>query len=296
MENNLKFFRFVTVYLLIIGISFTVNGQNVANPPNNSTIREFYPVSLDGITVPEYDYQRANKLPLTGYFEKSFEINGTSRTAKFYISSTAPIRSFFTVIAVPEGYNTTEFMVASGWQAIADKYGEGLVLLEPGNNRWGDTETELLYVNTVIDFYKSNGYFSIFGISYLIGYDGGGTALEAWAVANPLKVTSQAYVNSESLDNTYYSTYKTKLLDGLSSGYTPIEIPSNIKFAYSEVPVPTAYINSDLDRVSSGIKYWKEANDASGSSTISPDYFYGANVFAQSPSSDAWATKYRTYF
>jgi len=100
---------------MYIGISVSTNGQGMQGPVNNNVIREFYPVSLDTLAVPEYDYQRANKLPLTGYFEKSFIINGSTRTAKFYIAATAPIRSFFTVIAVPEAYNTTEFMVASGW-------------------------------------------------------------------------------------------------------------------------------------------------------------------------------------
>jgi len=167
-----------------------------------------------------------------------------------------------------------------------------LVLLEPGKNGWGDPDTELDYVNTVLNFYSRNNYFSIFGISYFVGYDGGGSALEAWAVANPLKVTSQAYVNSKSLNEIYYSTYKTKLMDGLSSGYIPIEIPDNLKFPFSEIPIPTAYINTDLDRVSNGLKYWKDASDVVGNGTTSADYFYGANVFPQSASSDAWATKY----
>src|SRR5690349_9149291 len=56
---------------------------------------------LDGRPYPAYDYSRANKLPreMTGYWSKSFDVGGTARTAKVYLSAETPIRSYFTVIA-----------------------------------------------------------------------------------------------------------------------------------------------------------------------------------------------------
>jgi hypothetical protein len=282
----------VAILLTIIFLSVYATGQPGMNTINRSAARNFTPFSLDKAAIPDFNFQRANKLPMTGYFEKSFDVNNIVRTAKFYIAPTAPVRTFFTVIAVPEGIKTTEFLVASGWFDIADKNEEGLVLLEPGNKGWGDWETEQGYINAVMNFYKQNGYFSIFGISYLIGYDGGGTALEAWAAANPLLVISQAFINSKSQSNAYYSRFDTIYMNGLSTGYTPVEIPEQIKFACNIVPVPTAFINSDLKRVSQAISYWKNANDANTPGISSPKYFYGANVFAQSKESDAWATAY----
>lgn len=273
-------------------LSLHTYGQPGMNRMDESVIREFTPVSLDEAPTPEYDFQRANKLPMTGYFEKSFDINGSTRTAKFYIAATAPVRTFFTVIAVPEGYNTTEFLVASGWHDIADKNEEGLVLLEPGSNGWGDAETEQDYVQAVMDFYARNNYFSIFGISYLIGYDGGGSALEVWAAEHPLLVISQAYVNSESQNDAFYSQFNTMYMDANSTGYTPFEIPDEIKLAYNEVPVPTAFINSDLSRVARGISYWKDVNDVISRSTSNSAYMFGADVFNQSEESDAWSTAY----
>ena len=38
--------------------------------------------TLDDAAFPDYNYTRANKLPLTGYFEKSFDVAGVKRTAK----------------------------------------------------------------------------------------------------------------------------------------------------------------------------------------------------------------------
>ena len=229
---------------------------------------------------------------MTGYFEKSFVLGADTRTAKIYISPTAPIRSFFTVIAVPNGVDTTEFMVKSGWKDIADKEEECLLLLEPGKKGWGKGEDEQAYVNAVINFYKGNRFFSIFGMHYLVGYGGGGAALEGWSAANPLFVPSQVFVNSESLGEAYYAQFASKLFDGKSTGYTPIEIPEAMKIAYNEVPVPTWYINDSLAKVEGSIKYWKSANDCVEAAVSKADYLYGSKVFAQSDKSNAWQTDY----
>ncbi|MGW8317225.1 MAG: hypothetical protein ACWGNV_16630, partial [Bacteroidales bacterium] len=71
-----------------------------------------------------------------------------------------------------------------------------------------------------------------------------------------------------------------------------LEIPDEKKFTISEVPVPTAFIHSDPERIVSGISYWKEANDADDITSSDPDFLLGAEVFDQSPESDAWATAY----
>ncbi len=283
----------VAAILLTAGsLSHPVSGQVEQNTAEEAPARVFTPVSLDDAPVPAYNFQRASKLPLTGYFVKSFDVNGINRTARFYIAAKAPVRSFFTVITVPEGTTTTDFLVASGWLDLADMNEEGLVLLEPGPGGWGDPQSEQDYIRPVMDFYSRNDYFSIFGISYLVGYEGGGSALEAWASANPLMVVSQAYVNSESLNRGFYEQFDTIYMEGLSSGYTPLKIPDDIRFACNEVPVPTAFIHRDPQRISEGLSYWKKVNDVADHGTSDPGYLMGAEVFAQSEDSDAWATAY----
>ena len=294
MKNNRVFKSafLVTVFLIQGCFSFFASAQTQAPAAANATIKIFTPVSLDNTAAPAYDYQRANKLPMTGYLEKSFDVNGTRRTAKFYIAATAPVRTFFTVIAVPDGVSTTEFLVASGWHDIADQKEEGLVLLEPGVNGWGSPAAEQDYIKAVMNFYKGNTWFSIFGLNYIVGYGGGGSAMELWAAANPLLVISQAYVNTVSQSEAYYSRFDTMYFDGLSTGYVPLKIPGDIKFAYNELPIPTAYLNSDLNRVSGGIVYWKSVNDVAPVKTSKTDYLYGADIYSQGANSDAWATAY----
>ena len=89
---------------------------------------------LDGRPYPAYDYSRANRLPaeMTGYWEKSFLLDGVPRTAKVYISAETPIRSYYTVIAIPDGVDTEVFLWKAGWIDMADRRGEALFVLEPG--------------------------------------------------------------------------------------------------------------------------------------------------------------------
>ena len=99
--------------------------------------KDAIPISLNGAPSPVRDPSIANGLPLTGYFERSFTVDGITRTAKIYIAPQAPIRSYFTVIAVPDGVATAEFLQETGWKDLADKTQEGLFVLEPGPGGWG---------------------------------------------------------------------------------------------------------------------------------------------------------------
>lgn len=252
----------------------------------------FVPRSLDNAPPPPYDYSRANHLPMTGYFERSFDVQGVRRTARIYIAPDAPIRAYFTVIAVPDGVDTDEFIMKSGWKAIADQNDEGLFILEPGPNGWLAPEQEQPYLQTAIGFYRNNDYFSIFGEHYLAGYGKGGSALEMWAASNPLQVCSQVYVETSTPDVAFYAQFSQKKFDGLSSGYKKIEIPEHLKISYNEVPVPTWYINSNLSSIATGLDYWKAANDCQSDAFSRPNYLLGSKVYPQSANSNAWQTDY----
>ena len=251
--------------------------------------------SLDGAALPVRDPSIANGLPITGYLEKSFVVDSKTRTAKIYIAAHAPIRSYFTVIAVPDGYTTEEFLRKSGWKDIADETQEGLFVLEPGQGGWGSFEDELNYVNAAMNFYMGapgagNSYFSIFGEHYLVGYGSGAPALEAWAAANPLKVISQVYVDSKGLKADYFDQFYTKEFDGTTAGYTPVEFPTGFTLIkYSEVVLPTWYINPDKGTISDSLAYWKDANDCEESP--GKDNVLG-RICAQADDSARWMTSY----
>jgi hypothetical protein len=69
-----------------------IEGPASAAPaPSSSGLGTAKP--LDGRPAPGYDYSRANRLPreMTGYWEKTFDVGGVTRTAKAYISPETPI-------------------------------------------------------------------------------------------------------------------------------------------------------------------------------------------------------------
>jgi poly(3-hydroxybutyrate) depolymerase len=251
------------------------------------------PQPLDGRPFPAYDYTRANRLPreMTGYWTKSFDIGGQTRTAKVYISPETPIRSYYTVIAVPDGVDTAEFLRKSSWVDVADRREEGLFVLEPGEDGWDDPASEAAYVEAAMAFYQSNRYFSIFGLHYLVGYGAGAPASEAWAVARPLRVISQVYVDSPGLSAGYLESYAAREFDGeTDAGYTTVVFPDGFDLIrYDETVLPTWFIHPDQESIGASLSYWRRANDTVDAGTA--DRTLGT-VFRQRRRSGRWMTSY----
>ena len=134
------------------------------------------------------DWTQASQLPLTGRFTASV---AEGRSVEVYIAEEASIRSYFTVIAVPDGVDTWKFLEDEGWLALADQKGEGLFVLEPGENGWGTAEEEAEYLSAAIGMLRSGnnanrvGVFSTFGEFYVVGYGQGAPLMELWAAQNP---------------------------------------------------------------------------------------------------------------
>lgn len=247
-------------------------------------------MSLNDLPFPDYDYSQANQLPMTGYFEYDLNIEGVDRTAKIYISENAPIRSYFTVIAVPDGVETGDFLDKTGWKAIADETAEGLFILEPGADGWGSYSEEAAYISAALRFFSSNKYFSIFGEHYFVGYGNGAPALEAWAAANPLKVISQVYLDSEGLDAAYFTPFETMTYGGTNGNYNPIVFPDGFEYiTVSEALLPTWYINPSKEQIDDSLNYWLSANDCDADPVM--DQVFG-EVFAQSEDSESWMTSH----
>ncbi|SCZ80226.1 PHB depolymerase family esterase [Acidaminobacter hydrogenoformans] len=255
---------------------------------NNS--KKMEAVTLNGTDFPDYDYSQANQLPLTGYFNYNFSISGIERTAKIYISEDAPIRSYFTVIAVPGGMDTEEFLDVTGWKEIADQKAEGLFILEPGADGWGTYSEEAAYISAALGFYSGNRYFSIYGEHYFVGYGDGAPALEAWAAANPLRVISQVYLDSEGLDEAYLTQFEEMEFGGINGGYNPILFPEDFDYiAVSEALLPTWYINPVKGQFDDSLDYWLNANDCDAVPEM--DKVFGM-VYPQSNDSESWMTSY----
>lgn len=102
-----------------------------------------------------------------------------------------------------------------------------------------------------MSFYQSNRYFSIYGLHYLVGYGAGAPALEARAVAHPLRVIGQVYLDSPGLSETYLSAHAGLEFDGTTDGpYTNVVFPDGYDLVrYDETVLPTWYIHPDQDSI-----------------------------------------------
>ncbi|MEV4620586.1 PHB depolymerase family esterase [Asanoa sp. NPDC049573] len=273
-----------------LAVSTALAQEGLASPAIAAPARLGLPRPLDGRPAPAYDYSRANRLPreMTGYWTKSFDVGGGTRTAKVYISSETPIRSYYTVVAVPDGVDTAEFL--REWRDIADRRQEGLFVLEPAEGGWRGPGEEAAYVEAAMAFFQSNPYFSVFGLHYLVGYGAGAPPLEAWAVAHPLRVISQAYVDSAGLDPSYLASYAGRVFDGETEGtYTDVVFPDGFDLiTYQQVVLPTWYVNPKPSAAAS-LAYWKKAND-----TVERGSHEGTlgTVFRQRRGSGRWMTSH----
>ena len=250
------------------------------------------PRSLDGRPAPEFDFTRANRLPreMTGYWEKTVDVDGRRRTAKVYISPETANRAYWTVVAVPDRIDTETFLRTSGWVDTADERGEGLFVLEAGDDGWGDLASELAYVRGAMGFFQSNQYFSIFGEHYLVGYDGGATPLEAWAAENPLRVISQVHLRSSGLPRDFLDQVADLEYDGTTAPtYTTVVLPEGLdRIRRDEVVLPTWYVMPRRTARPS-IRYWRGANDTDNRTRFDRNL---GRVYPQRSASERWTTSY----
>ncbi len=289
-----KVFPLIIVILILIGNIMSVSALPIESNNSNhikkidktqvttdiKKEKKVEAISLDSMEKPPIDITLGNQLPLTGYFTRNVTVGDDTRTVKIYVAPETTVRDYFTVIAAPEGMTTEEFLLNSKWFDIADEQSEGLFILEPDEEGWGTVEEELEYVNEAIKILKDKTYYNTFGVFYLAGYGKGGTVLQAWAMENPLFVISQVFVQTEDLSNDFIAKTGSKTFT------------ENSEISYSEVPVPTWFVNDDLNSVKNLIAYWKEANDCVEEGRISSNAPMGSTVFMQDENSDRIVTSY----
>ncbi|WP_349167940.1 DUF4214 domain-containing protein, partial [Hominifimenecus microfluidus] len=279
------------------GYAYTIYEENFEDWALQKVEPEVLPEAedIDAITELPYDFSQAAQLPLTGYFTKAIS---EGRTVKVYIPENASIRSYFTVIAVPDDIDTTEFLEESGWFNIADEEGECLFILEPGADGWGSAADETAYVDAAMSFARgcknANNVmvFSTFGEFYFAGYGEGAPALERYAAANPILVIAQVYMGSDGLAADALNTLGSAVYEGSKAEGSGRETKDEIYeilggklLKRSEVAVPTWLINYGADSKA----YWSAANDVL-TANYSDDVL--GTVYPQDINSDAYATLY----
>ena len=205
-----------------------------------------------GEIPPPIDVTLANTMPVTGYYEQTVDVDGSPRTVKVYLPDGIAIREYFTVVSIPDGVETTDFLDAAGWFDLADEKKEGLFVLEPVAGAWGDVTAELPYVTAALTQMSTRSFYAVFGCHYLVGYGGGAGPLEAWAANNPMHTISAVYVNGGGLSASYLAAAGAAILNPEVTGHASV--------SKSAVPVPTWIVRSaDLEAVSDSYDYWSRS-------------------------------------
>ena len=86
--------------------------------------------------------------PYTGLFQEAVEADGLSQGRKLYtyIPEETGHCASSVFVALPSGEKAEEFLVSSGWTAVADQYKFLLHALTPADSQWGGEE-ELDYLS-----------------------------------------------------------------------------------------------------------------------------------------------------
>ncbi|MCL1810000.1 MAG: cadherin-like beta sandwich domain-containing protein, partial [Clostridiales bacterium] len=285
-------------------------------------------VDLATVPAPAADNSESNQLPLTGYFKASLPAPNAGREIRYYIPDTAIQRPYFHFIAVPNGVNADNFIVASGWKQIADETGECLFVLMPKDGVWGTVADEKAYIAAARAYHQGGGanFFTTFGLYYLTGYKEGAAPLEAWAADNTNLVIAQSYVGSAGASTAALNAagatsfgwmqmtdgdqrtddrfviengvrVKQKILSQMTARLASFLNPGITGYegllTKGDMPVPTWLVNASNG---DSLTYWKKVNKATGAAADSTITSFGGvavtagDVFAQKE--DAWPTEY----
>lgn len=123
----------------------------------------------DSLVVDPKDYYRQ---VLFGYYNfDCFVKEGVIRTAKFYIPDGTVYNQPTIFITIPDGEETYDFLVKSGWKEMADKKKFHIVMMEPKDGKWGDAEEEAEYITALNTDVSFRPFFCAFpGNFYGFGY------------------------------------------------------------------------------------------------------------------------------
>ncbi|MCR2791673.1 alpha/beta hydrolase-fold protein [Microbacterium sp. zg.Y625] len=246
------------------------------------------PQQYTGPRPPVIDTMRGNVLPVTGYYVEDVTVGDKTRTSKVYIPEDMYLRGYFTVVSVPDGWDTEEFLTDSGWIDIADERNEGLFILEADQESgdWGTVVEESAYITAALRVMEARSFYSTHGVHYIAGYGSGGAALQDYVANNPLFVASAAFIGTEDLDD--IEAIGQKVYAPQPKFSEAHADPRFVSVPYNEVPVPVWFVNEDADDVAESVAYWKYANDVIDEAV---DGAYG-QTFHQKADSDRLPTAY----
>ena len=119
---------------------------------------------VESLTIdPEHYYRQV----LHGYYQFDCVVQeGVTRSAKFYIPENTVFNQPTVFVAVPDGEESWEFLVKSGWKQMADERHLCIVLMEPENGAWKDEEADMAYIAALNEDVSFRPFFCAFSSNF----------------------------------------------------------------------------------------------------------------------------------
>lgn len=104
---------------------------------------------------------------IEGYYNYDCIVSdNVTRTAKFYVPSGVEYNNATVFVAVPDGVDTWDFLVKSGWKDLADENLFYLVAMEPAGGKWGSLEDEVAYMGALNEDVSYRPFFCAFSSNF----------------------------------------------------------------------------------------------------------------------------------
>ena len=118
----------------------------------------------ESLTIDPDNYYRQ---VLHGYYQFDCVVEeGTVRSAKFYIPENTVFNQPTVFVAVPDGEESWDFLVKSGWKQMADERQICVVLMEPENGCWENGEKDIAYITALNEDVSFRPFFCAFSSNF----------------------------------------------------------------------------------------------------------------------------------
>lgn len=188
---------------------------------------------------------------LHGYYQFDCVVSKDNiRSAKFYIPEGSIYNQPTIFIGVPGGQNPWEFMVKSGWKALADHYGLYLVLMEARDeNGWKDDAEDIAYLNALNNDLSLRPMFCSFQASfYAAAYGDAADVVGAQSRKNARAYAAAALIGTKGMSEGEASELSTEFSRVEGVAYSQIQCPVWLTFS------------QETEEVKREIAYYKAAN------------------------------------
>ena len=213
--------------------------------------------AAESVTIDRQHYYRQF---LHGYYNFDCVVSkdaGIVRQAKFYIPEGSIYNQPTVIIAIPDSTDPWDFMVESGWKALADEYGLYLVLMEPADDgTWGDTESERAYFDALSNDLSLRPMFCSFQANfYGVAYGAAADIMGYQARRSPRAYAAIALLGTKGMSEAEKACMEA----------TQSPVPG-VTLAQVQEPVWLMYESASED-VRREIEFYQNANHSQTSST-----------------------------